>query len=246
MLKGKVAIITGGSKGIGFATVKKFLDNGAKVAFLAKDEGEVNEAFEELKIEYANHEVLGFSPNLAKEAEVIEVFEKVKEKYGKIDILINNAGISSKTKIEDYTEDEYDRISNLNIKGVFVCSKVAIPYLKETQGVIINASSMVSIYGQSAGVMYPASKWAVNGITKSLSRELAKYKIRVNAVAPGVIETDMLKSLPREMIDPLIASIPLGRIGKPEDIANAYLFLASDLANYVTGEILSVDGAARS
>ena len=246
MLKGKVAIITGGSKGIGFATVKKFLDNGAKVAFLGKCEEEVNEALEELKNEYANYEVLGFYPNLAKEAEMKEVFEKVNEKYGKIDILINNAGISSKTKIEDYTEEEYEKISNLNIKGVFMCSKVAIPYLKETQGVIINASSMVSIYGQPAGVMYPASKWAVNGITKSLARELAKYKIRVNAVAPGIIETDMVKSLPKEMIEPLIASIPLGRIGKPEDIANAYLFLASDMASYITGEILSADGAARS
>ena len=246
MLKGKVAIITGGSKGIGFATVKKFLDNGAKVAFLGKCEEEVNEALEELKNEYANYDVLGFYPNLAKEVEVKEVFEKVKEKYGKIDILINNAGISSRTKIEDYTEEEYEEISNLNIKGVFMCSKVAIPYLKETQGVIINASSMVSIYGQPAGVMYPASKWAVNGITKSLARELAKYKIRVNAVAPGIIETDMVKSLPKEMIEPLIASIPLGRIGKPEDIANAYLFLASDMASYITGEVLSVDGAARS
>ena len=246
MLKGKVAIITGGSKGIGFATVKKFLDNGAKVAFLAKDDQEVSEAFAELNKEYGSHEVLGFAPNLAKEAEVKEVFEKVKEKFGKIDILINKAGVSSKTKIEDYTEEEYDLISDLNIKGVFVCSKVAVPYLKETQGTIINTSSMVSIHGQPSGVMYPASKWAVNGLTKSLARELAKYKIRVNAVAPGIIETDMVKSLPKEMIEPLIATILLGRIGKPEDIANAFLFLASDLASYITGVVLSVDGAART
>ena len=125
-------------------------------------------------------------------------------------------------------------------------SKVAVPYLKQSKGVILNTSSMVSIYGQPSGVMYPASKYAVNGITKSLARELAPFGIRVNAVAPGIIETDMVKDLPKEMIEPLIKSIPIGRIGKPEDIANAFLFLASDMASYITGVILSVDGLSRS
>ena len=133
---------------------------------------------------------------------------------------------------------------DINIKAVYNCSKVVVEYLKENGGVIINTSSMVSIYGQPSGVMYPASKYAVNGITKSLARELGKYNIRVNAVAPGITETDMVKNLPKEMIEPLIKTIPLGRIGKPEDVANAFLFLASDMASYVTGEILSVDGAA--
>ena len=135
---------------------------------------------------------------------------------------------------------------DLNIKSVFLMSKCALPYLKESKGVILNTSSMVSIYGQPSGVMYPTSKFAVNGMTKSLARELAKYGIRVNAVAPGVIETDMVKALPKEVIEPLIKTIPLGRIGKAEDIANAFLFLASDMASYITGEILSVDGAARA
>ena len=134
----------------------------------------------------------------------------------------------------------------LNIKSVFTTSKVSLPYLKKTKGVIINTSSMVSIYGQPSGVMYPASKFAVNGITKSLARELAPLGIRVNAVLPGIIETDMVKSLPKEMIEPLIKTIPIGRIGTPDDIANAFLFLASDLASYITGELLSVDGGARS
>ena len=125
-------------------------------------------------------------------------------------------------------------------------SKVAVPYLKQSKGVILNTSSMVSIYGQPSGVMYPASKYAVNGITKSLARELAPFGIRVNAVAPGIIETDMVKDLPKEVIEPLIKSIPIGRIGKPEDIANAFLFLASDMASYITGVILSVDGLSRS
>ena len=244
MLENKVAIITGGTRGIGFATAKKFLENGAKVVIFGTKVQSVNEAVEKLKT--LNYDVIGFYPTLTCEAEVQDIYEKIEKKYGKIDILVNNAGISSKTKIEEYTEDEYDQISNLNIKAVFTCSKLVIPYLKKTKGVILNTSSMVSIYGQTAGVMYPASKFAVNGITKSLSRELAPYGIRVNAVAPGIIETDMVKNLPKEIIEPLIKTIPLGRIGTPEDIANGFLFLASDLASYVTGEILSIDGAARS
>ena len=122
-----------------------------------------------------------------------------------------------------------------------------MPYMKENKGgVILNTSSMVSIYGQPSGVGYPTSKFAVNGITKSLSRELAPFNIRVNAVAPGVTKTDMIANLPEEQIAPLIKSIPLGRIGEPRDIANAFLFLSSDMATYITGNILSVDGAARS
>ena len=148
--------------------------------------------------------------------------------------------------IENYTMDEYERVENLNIKSVFVCSKEVLPYLKETKGVILNTSSMVSIYGQPSGVMYPTSKFAVNGMTKSLAREVAKFGIRENAVAPGITNTDMVKNLPENVIEPLIKSIPLGRIGEPEDIANAFLFLASPLASYITGVVLSVDGLARS
>ena len=118
--------------------------------------------------------------------------------------------------------------------------------MEQNGGVILNTSSMVSIYGQPSGCMYPASKFAVNGLTKSLARELGRKNIRVNAVAPGVTETDMVASLPKNVIEPLIATIPLGRVGKPEDIANAFLFLASDMASYITGEILQVDGAARA
>ena len=136
---------------------------------------------------------------------------------------------------------------DLNVNAMFLCTKLVVPYMKENGGgVILNTSSMVSIYGQSAGVGYPTSKFAVNGMTKSLARELGKYKIRVNAVAPGVINTDMVSSLPKEVIAPIIAGIPLGRIGEPEDIANAFLYLASPMASFVTGEILSVDGAGRA
>ena len=246
MLKNKVAIVTGGTRGIGIATVRTFLKNGAKVALLGSSESTVSKALEELKKENNSYDVIGFYPTLHKEDEIKEIFEKIKKEFGKKDIVVNNAGVSSSTPLENYTEEEYDKISNLNIKSVFTVCKVAVPYLKETKGVIINTSSMVSIYGQPSGVMYPASKFAVNGITKSLARELAPKGIRVNAVAPGITETDMVSALPKEVIEPLIKTIPLGRIGTPQDIANAILFLSSDLASYITGEILSVDGAARS
>lgn len=246
MLNKKVAIVTGGTRGIGLEIVRTFLNNGANVALLGSKEESVTNAINKLKEENENYQVIGFYPNLASEVEVKETFSKVANEFGHIDILVNNAGMSSSTKIEDYTVEEYDKIANLNMKGVFICSKEIVPYLKETKGNIINISSMVSIYGQPAGCVYPMSKFAVNGLTKSLSRELAPVGIRVNAVAPGITKTDMVASLPDEMIKPLIATIPIGRIGEPKDIANACLFLASDMASYVTGEIMQVDGGARA
>ena len=246
MLNGKVAIVTGGTRGIGFEVVRTFLNNGASVALLGSKEESVTRAINKLKEENENYPVIGFYPDLASEKEVKEVFSKVANEFGHIDILVNNAGLSSSTKIEDYTIEEYDKIANVNMKGVFICSKEIVPYLKETKGNVINISSMVSIYGQSAGCVYPMSKFAVNGLTKSLSRELAPVGIRVNAVAPGITKTDMVASLPDEVIKPLIATIPIGRIGEPKDIANACLFLASDMASYVTGEIMQVDGGARA
>lgn len=246
MLEGKVAIITGATRGIGYETARLFLENKAKVIIFGSKEETVEEALKKLKEENEKYDVIGFYPNLTNEIEIRETFKKIKELFGKIDILINNAGISSSTKIEDYTIEEYDKIADLNIKAPFITSKEIIPYLKETKGVILNTSSMVSIYGQPSGVMYPTSKFAINGMTKSLARELAPLGIRVNAVAPGITETDMVKRLPKEVIEPLIKTIPLGRIGKPRDIANAFLFLSSDMASYITGEILSVDGAARA
>lgn len=246
MLEGKVAVVTGGTRGIGLETVRTFLKNKAKVVLLGSKEETVSKALEELKQENESYEVIGFYPNLINQEEVESCFEKVKQTFGKIDILINNAGISSKTKITDFTEEEYDKITNINIKAVFTCSKAVIPYLKETKGVILNTSSMVSIYGQPSGCIYPTSKFAVNGLTLSLARELAPFGIRVNAVAPGITNTDMVSALPKEMIEPLIQSIPLKRIGEPSDIANAFLFLASDMASYITGVVLSVDGLARS
>ena len=247
MLEEKVAIVTGGTRGIGYEIVRTFLENKAKVILFGSRMETVDKAVNSLKEENSDYEVFGLYPDLSNEDSVKEAFKLIKEKYGHIDILINNAGISSSTPLTNYTEEEYNKIIDLNIKSVFICSKNIVPYMEENKGgVIINTSSMVSIYGQPSGCLYPTSKFAVNGLTKSLARELAPKNIRVNAVAPGITETDMVANLPKEVIEPLIKTIPLGRIGKPRDIANAFLFLASDMASYVTGEILQVDGAARS
>lgn len=245
MLKGKTAVVTGGTRGIGYAIVKKFLDNGANVALFGSRQETVQKAMTALKQENPDYAVIGLWPDLNDAEAVAQAFDQVRNTFGSLDILANNAGVSSRTSIYDYKPEEFEKIVNLNVNAVFICAQAAARIMREQGGgVIINTSSMVSIYGQPSGSGYPASKFAVNGLTKSLARELGKDHIRVNAVAPGIINTDMVAVLPEAMIQPLIASIPLRRIGQPEDIANAFLFLASDMASYVTGEILSVDGAA--
>lgn len=245
MLKGKVAVITGGTRGIGFETVRLFKENNAEVVLFGSKKETVDKAIEELKSE--GYEVSGYYPNLSNYEEVESTIKDIVNKYGHIDILVNNAGISANKKIEETSAEDFAKIIDLNVNAVFNMTKAVVPFMKENKGgVILNTSSMVSIYGQPSGVGYPTSKFAVNGITKSLARELAPFNIRVNAVAPGITRTDMVASLPEEQIAPLIKTIPLGRIGEPRDIANAFLFLASDMASYVTGNILSVDGAARS
>ncbi len=244
-LENKVVVVTGGTRGIGFETVRAFYENGAKVILFGSKEESVDKALNELKRE--KKEVIGYYPNLTNYDDVSRVLKKIYDKYGHIDVLINNAGISAKERIENTTSEDFAKIMDLNVNAIFNTCKAVIPYMKENKGgVILNTSSMVSIYGQPSGIGYPSSKFAVNGFTKSLARELAPYNIRVNAVAPGIINTDMVASLSKEMIEPLIKTIPLGRIGTPRDIANAFLFLASDMASYITGVVLSVDGSARS
>lgn len=246
MLKGKVAVITGGTRGIGFGIVKKYLENGAKVVLFGSRKESVDRGVGLLKDENDQWEVEGMYPDLSNPADVENAINNIHAKYGKIDILVNNAGISQSTPLYDYTAEEFDAVIDLNVKSLFyTILPTAILMKAQGGGCIINISSMVSISGQPSGVGYPTSKFAVNGLTISLARELGKDKIRVNAVAPGVIETDMFSGLPDEVKQAVASTIPLGRPGQPTDIANACLYLASDMADYVSGEILSVDGATR-
>ena len=246
-LKNKIAIVTGGSRGIGYATVERFLQEGATVVLTASSEATAQKAVERLKEKYPEAKVTGISPDLTDLESVRASFINIVEEYGVIDVLVNNAGVSESTPLEAYTEELFDRVMDLNVKGVFNATRAAVEHMeKRGTGVILNTSSMVSLTGQPSGLAYPTSKFAVNGMTISLARELGPKGIRVNAVAPGIIETDMMKAVPKEVIEPMIQRIPLRRLGQPEDIANAFAFLASEEASYITGVILSVDGMARS
>ena len=246
-LKDKVAIITGGSRGIGYATADKFLQEGATVIITASSQESADRAVKKLQEKHPGSTVVGISPNLADLKSVQDAFVIATAKYGCVDILVNNAGVSESTPFMDYTEETFDKVMDLNVKGVFNATRAAAHcMIARGSGVILITSSMVSLTGQPSGFAYPASKYAVNGLTVSLARELGPKGIRVNAVAPGITETDMMKAVPKEVIDPMIARIPLRRLGQPEDIANAFLFLASDEASYITGVVLSVDGMARS
>ncbi len=246
-LKDKVAIITGGSRGIGFATADKFLSEGAKVIITASTQESVDKAVAKLQEKYPNSVIAGIAPDLSSLESVRVAFRETAQKYGCIDILVNNAGVSESTPFTEYTEEMFDKVMDLNVKGVFNATRaVSECMVARNTGVILTTSSMVSISGQPSGFAYPASKFAVNGLTVSLARELGPKGIRVNAVAPGITETDMMKAVPKEVIEPMIARIPLRRLGQPEDIANAFVFLASDEASYITGVVLSVDGMARA
>lgn len=246
-LKNKIAIVTGGSRGIGLAVVKAFLHEGATVVLCGSRKETAEQAVAAIKSDDAKAKVDGIYPDLTDYASVKAAFDSVAEKYGRIDILVNNAGVSENTPFLNYTEDVFERVMNLNVKGVYNCSRaVSDCMVGQGNGCILNVSSMVGRYGQPAGIAYPTSKFAVNGFTLSLARELAPKGVRVNAVAPGITETDMVKALPKQVIEPMINNIPLRRIGKPEDIANALVFLASDKASYITGVVLSVDGLMRT
>lgn len=242
LLMGKTAVVTGGSRGIGLAIVKRFLEEGANVALCGSRPETAQKAVEGILAENPDAPVMGISPALADESELESAFHEVAEHFGgKLDIVVNNAGISQSTPLGDYTPEEFDSIIDINVKSVLNGCQAASRVLEEG-GVIINTSSMVSKMGQPSGVGYPMSKFAVNGITISLARELGPRGIRVNAVAPGVTATDMVASLPEEMIKPIADAIPMKRVGRPEDVANAFVFLASDMASYVTGAVLPVDG----
>ena len=238
----KTAVITGGTRGIGLETVRLFAENGYHVVFYGSRKETVDKALAQLD----GLEVEGKWTDLTDEEAIRRDFRQIAETRGSLDVLINNAGISDRQPFLDYDLERFDRIMRLNVTAPYVCSQAAAVIMKDQgHGVILNTSSMVGTYGQPAGVAYPVSKWAVNGMTKSLARELGPFNIRVNAVAPGVTATDMVRALPEEMVERISQGIPLRRVGKPSDIAHAFLFLASDEAGYITGAILPVDGATQ-
>ena len=244
-LKGKVALITGGAHGIGFSIAEGMAKCGATVCFNCSNEGSLEKGLAAYKA--AGIDAHGYVADVTDEAAVNAMIAQIKAEVGPVDILVNNAGVSESTPFTEYTEETFDKVMDLNVKGVFNATRAASEcMIAKGQGVILSTSSMVSIYGQPSGFAYPASKFAVNGLTVSLARELGPKGIRVNAVAPGITLTDMMKAVPKEVIDPLIKQIPLRRLGQPEDIANAFVFLASDEASYITGVVLSVDGMART
>ena len=244
-LENKVAIITGSTRGIGRATAELFAKEGAKVVVVGTKEELGAEVVKEIKAD--GGEAIFCKTDVTSKESLEHLVKTTLDTYGRIDILVNNAGVSDSTPIGKYTAEHFSKVMDLNVNGMMNGILPVVEIMKEQGGgCILNTSSMVSLCGQPGGVAYPASKYAVNGLTWSLARELGPYNIRVNAVAPGITRTDMVAALPKEMIEPLVNRIPLRRIGEAEDIANAFLFLASDMASYVTGEILSVDGAMRT
>ena len=243
-LKDKVAIITGGSRGIGYATADKFLKEGATVILTASSQGSADKAVAQLKEKYPDATVAGISPNLSNLESVRNAFREAASKYGCIDILVNNAGISESTPFTEYTEETFDKVMDLNVKGVFNATRAASEcMIAKGQGVILSTSSMVSIYGQPSGFAYPASKFAVNGLTVSLARELGPKGIRVNAVAPGITLTDMMKAVPKEIIEPLrnlfkdeVRKVGL-ELGIPEHLVFRQPFPGPGLGIRIIGEV---------
>lgn len=241
-LQGKVAIVTGGANGIGWETVKLFTHEGAKVAVA---DYQVQEAEAKIKTLSSDYEgkVIAFQVDVTNRRSVDEMVQAVIDTFGRIDILINNAGITKDAMLSKMTTENFQRVLEVNLNGVFHCTQAVLPHLLANgSGRIINTSSVSGVYGNVGQTNYAASKSALIGMTKTWGKELGRKGITVNAVAPGFIQTSMVESVPEKVLDQLKQTIPLQRLGKPEDIANAYLYLASDEANYVNGTVLHVDG----
>lgn len=246
-MKDKVVLVTGGAAGIGKATSLRFAEEGAKVIIC-----DVNEQAGEAVVKDLGPGSAFYKVNVSNRAEVQNWIDDVAAKYGRIDVLINNAGILRDGQLVKFkegqlvgqmSEADFDLVISVNLKGVFNCAQAVAPYMiKQGAGVILNATSIVGLDGNFGQTNYVATKSGVIGMTKVWARELGKYGVRVNAVAPGFTATEILSSMPEKIIEGMKARTPLGRMGDPRDIANAYLFLASDEASFITGETLRVDG----
>jgi 3-oxoacyl-[acyl-carrier protein] reductase len=244
-LKSKTALITGGTAGIGRAIALLFVKEGADVAIMGTHEERgqaVVREMESLCID-SSQRVRFFRCDVAKTNEVEQVVSELLKDWGKVDLLVNNAGITRDNLLMRMTEEEWDSVVTTNLKSVYnTCRVLARPMTKARSGRIINISSVVGLMGNAGQVNYAASKSGVIGFSKSLAKELASRGILVNCVAPGYIETQMTQGLPEAVKEKILSEIPLARIGRPEDIAHAVLFLASDLSSYITGQVLTVDG----
>ena len=239
-LENRVAIVTGGAQGIGKATVEKFINEGATVVIWDVDDIKGDQFARELT---AKGTAKFIKVNVAKFDEVEKAVQSVISEFGKIDILVNNAGILRDATLTKMTPEQWQQVIDVNLTGVFNCTKNVAPHMIEKQyGKIINATSVVGLYGNFGQTNYVATKSGVIGMTKVWARELGRKGINVNAIAPGFIATEMVASMPEKIINMMKEKTPLGRLGTPEDIANAYLFLASDEASYINGTVLSVDG----
>ena len=236
-LQGKVAVVTGGAKGLGGQMAQTFAKQGAKVI-----------AIDMMPLTYEEQNVEFYQLNVTDSVACKEFFEYAKDKYGKIDILVNNAGITRDAMTRKMTDEQWDLVIDINLKGVFNLTRHIGPFMEEIGGgSIINISSVVGEYGNIGQANYAASKAGVIGLTKTWAKEFARkgVPVRVNAIAPGYIMTDMMKTVPEDLLKKFAGLTMLGRLGQPEEIANAALFLASDEASYVTGHVLSVNGGMR-
>jgi len=239
-LKGKCALITGGARGIGKETALMFAKEGANVAVCDL----LDDDLKQVESEAAGFEgtVKGFHLNVTDREKIDKVLGEVKETFGQIDILVNNAGITKDAFLMKMTEEQWDQVIDVNLKGVFNMTQAVSKMMKKTGGVVLSTSSVVGVYGNVGQTNYAASKSGIIGMTYTWAKELSRYKIRVNAVAPGFIQTPMTENLPQKILDHMKDKTPLKMLGEPKDIANAFLFLASDDARYITGQVLGVDG----
>jgi len=241
--EGKVAVVTGASRGIGFAIAEAFLSRGAKVALCATCENSINKAKDLLLQKYPSAEVFTAAADVSKADDCENFISGIIEHFGRIDILVNNAGITRDTLLIRMGESDWDSVLNVNLKGTFLMSKAAAKIMiKQKSGNIINMSSIVGLNGMPGQANYSASKAGVIGLTESMAKELASRNIRVNAIAPGFVKTDMTDILKEEYKEKILSMIPLKRFAEVSDIANAAVFLASDNAGYITGQVLAVTG----
>lgn len=243
-LENKIALITGSTRGIGKSIAKLFAKNNATVIICGRNIESSKKTIEELSTEL-NINKDKFFPlelDISNKENIKNAVDTVINKFNKIDILINNAGITSNVSLLESTDEDFFNMFNINFFGVVTLTREVVKYMKDNGGSIINTSSMVGTYGARNQSAYASSKFAINGLTKSLAKELGIYNIRVNAVAPGVVETDMMSIVSEEMKAGLKRMIPLNRLAEPDELAGAYLYLASDLSKYTTGTIINVDG----